>query len=54
MTYRRAAVPALAGGLLLTALLWWAGASAQALHLRGSTGVFGGQATAEIERWLAR
>ncbi|MEU9318385.1 hypothetical protein [Streptomyces sp. NPDC048295] len=52
MTYRRAAVPALAGGLLLTALLWWAGASTQALHLPGSTGVFGGQTTAELERWL--
>ncbi|WP_406424407.1 hypothetical protein [Streptomyces sp. NBC_01589] len=53
MTYRRAAIPALAGGLLLTALLWWAGASAQALHLPGTTGVIGGQAAAELERWLA-
>ncbi|WP_329124304.1 hypothetical protein [Streptomyces sp. NBC_01353] len=52
MTYRRAAIPALVGGLLLTALLWWAGASAQALHLPGSTGVLGGQAAAELERWL--
>ncbi|MEU6883047.1 hypothetical protein [Streptomyces sp. NPDC046712] len=52
MTYRRAAIPALAGGLLLTALLWWAGASTSALHLPGSTGVFGGRAAAELEGWL--
>ncbi|MFD9411139.1 hypothetical protein ACFWBN_29505 [Streptomyces sp. NPDC059989] len=52
MTYRRAAIPALAGGLLLTALLWWAGASAQALQLPGSTGVIGGRAAAELEHWL--
>ncbi|MFB7371865.1 hypothetical protein ACFC0D_18670 [Streptomyces sp. NPDC056222] len=52
MTYRRAAIPALVGGLLLTALLWWAGASAQALHLPGSAGVLGGQVAAELERWL--
>ncbi|MEU9305776.1 hypothetical protein [Streptomyces sp. NPDC048269] len=52
MTYGRAAIPALAGGLLLTAFLWWAGASAQALHLPGTTGVIGGQAAAELERWL--
>nr|WTB28833.1 hypothetical protein OG781_04115 [Streptomyces sp. NBC_00830] len=52
MGYRRAAIPALIGGLLLTALLWWAGASAQALHLPGTTGVIGGQATAELEHWL--
>ncbi|MER5687477.1 hypothetical protein [Streptomyces sp. NPDC002205] len=52
MTYRRAAIPALIGGLLLTALLWWAGASAQALHLPGTTGVIGGQTAAELERWL--
>ncbi|MFC9292696.1 hypothetical protein ACFTWH_09500 [Streptomyces sp. NPDC057011] len=53
MTYRRAAIPALAGGLLLTALLWWAGASAQALHLPGSTDVIGFKAATELERWLA-
>ncbi|MES9508809.1 hypothetical protein ABWJ92_20705 [Streptomyces sp. NPDC000609] len=52
MTYRRAAIPALVGGLLLTALLWWAGASAQALHLPGTTDVLGGRAAAELERWL--
>ncbi|MGG7570125.1 hypothetical protein [Streptomyces sirii] len=52
MTYRRAVIPALAGGVLLTALLWWAGASAQALHLRGSGDVLGIPATAELERWL--
>ncbi|MFE0191061.1 hypothetical protein [Streptomyces sp. NPDC058989] len=52
MTYRRAVIPALAGGVLLTALLWWAGASAQALHLRGARDALGIQATAELERWL--
>ncbi|MFE1771527.1 hypothetical protein [Streptomyces sp. NPDC059008] len=52
MTYRRAVIPALAGGVLLTALLWWAGASAQALHLRGAGDALGIQATAELERWL--
>ncbi|WP_405844808.1 hypothetical protein OG528_38140 [Streptomyces platensis] len=52
MTYRRAVLPALAGGLLLTALLWWAGASAHALHLPGATGMLGGQAAAELEHWL--
>ncbi|MFD3942577.1 hypothetical protein [Streptomyces sp. NPDC058579] len=52
MTYRRAAIPALAGGLLLIALLWWAGASAQALQLQGSTSVLGGRAAAELEHWL--
>ncbi|MCX4736756.1 hypothetical protein [Streptomyces sp. NBC_01363] len=52
MTYRRAAIPALVGGLLLTTLLWWAGASTQALHLPGTTGVIGGRAAAELEHWL--
>ncbi|MER5915438.1 hypothetical protein ABT124_34635 [Streptomyces sp. NPDC001982] len=52
MTYRHAAIPALIGGLLLTALVWWAGASAQALHLPGTTEVIGGRAAAEIEQWL--
>ncbi|MFE6667355.1 hypothetical protein ACFVFH_27810 [Streptomyces sp. NPDC057697] len=52
MTYRRAAIPALVGGLLLTVLLWWAGASAQALHLQGTADVFGGRTAAELERWL--
>lgn len=53
MTYRRAVIPALAGGLLITLLLWWAGESAQALHLRGSTDVFGIEGTNELLRWLA-
>lgn len=52
MTYRRAVLPALAGGLLLTALLWWAGASAHALHLPGATGMLDSQTAAELERWL--
>ncbi|MFP8883191.1 hypothetical protein [Streptomyces mangrovi] len=52
MAYRRATLPALLGGLLLTALLWWAGASAHALHLPGATDVLGGRAAAELERWL--
>ncbi|MGJ5803970.1 hypothetical protein ACSCB1_33395 [Streptomyces europaeiscabiei] len=53
MTYRRAAIPAVVGGLLLTALLWWAGASESALRLQGSTDVLGAQAAADLERWLA-
>ncbi|WP_330300185.1 hypothetical protein [Streptomyces sp. NBC_00503] len=53
MTYRRAAIPALAGGLLLAALLWWAGASTAALRLPGSTDVLGFRATSELEHWLA-
>ncbi|WP_371619406.1 hypothetical protein [Streptomyces sp. NBC_00454] len=53
MTYRRAAIPALAGGLLLAALLWWAGASTAALRLPGSTDVLGFKATSELEHWLA-
>ncbi|WP_037856455.1 hypothetical protein [Streptomyces sp. NRRL F-2799] len=52
MTWGRAAIPALAGGLLLTALLWWAGASTDALHLRGSADLLGGEAVADLERWL--
>ncbi|MET7366261.1 hypothetical protein ABZS61_10595 [Streptomyces sp. NPDC005566] len=52
MTYRRAAIPALAGGLLLTALLWWAGAGVNALHLQGTADVIGGRAAAELEHWL--
>ncbi|MER0484253.1 hypothetical protein ABR737_38985 [Streptomyces sp. Edi2] len=53
MTYRRAVLPALAGGLLLTALLWWAGASAHALHLPGAAAMLDSQTAAELERWLA-
>ncbi|MEU9504039.1 hypothetical protein [Streptomyces sp. NPDC048196] len=53
MTYRRAAIPALVGAVVLTALLWWAGTSAHALHLPGATNVIGGPAPAELEHWLA-
>jgi hypothetical protein len=52
MTYRRAVVPALVGSLLITLLLWWAGASAQALQLRGSTSVFDVDSVNELRRWL--
>ncbi|MFZ3474721.1 hypothetical protein ACODT3_02455 [Streptomyces sp. 4.24] len=52
MANRPTAVPAVAGGLLLVALLWWAGASARALHLPGASGVIGDRATAELDRWL--
>ncbi|WP_020118149.1 hypothetical protein [Streptomyces canus] len=52
MAYRRAAIPALVGGLLITLLLWWAGASAQALQLRGSTSVFDVDSVNELRRWL--
>lgn len=53
MTYRRAVIPALVGGLLITLLLWWAGASAEALQLRGTSGVFGIESANELRRWLA-
>ncbi|MGX1668905.1 hypothetical protein [Streptomyces sp. NPDC055400] len=53
MTYRRAVTPALVGGLLITLLLWWAGASTQALQLRGTTSVFDPQSVSELVRWLA-
>ncbi|KUN63690.1 hypothetical protein AQJ46_30975 [Streptomyces canus] len=52
MTYRRAVIPALVGGLLFTLLLWWAGASAEALQLRGSTSVFDVDSVNELRRWL--
>ena len=53
MTYRRAVIPALAGGVLFTLLLWWAGASAQALRLRGTTSVVDAQSASELGQWLA-
>ncbi|MFF3203836.1 hypothetical protein [Streptomyces sp. NPDC002962] len=53
MTYRRAVIPALVGGLLITLLLWWAGASEQALQLRGATSVFDIDSVSELRRWLA-
>ncbi|MFI9778438.1 hypothetical protein ACIHCV_27595 [Streptomyces sp. NPDC051956] len=53
MTYRRAVIPALVGGLLITLLLWWAGASTQALQLPGTTSVFDPQSVSELVRWLA-
>ncbi|MFI1358075.1 hypothetical protein ACH4TV_31495 [Streptomyces sp. NPDC020898] len=52
MAYGRAAIPALIGGVLLTALLWWAGASAQALHLPGTADAIGGRAAADLQQWL--
>jgi hypothetical protein len=52
MNYRRAVIPALVGALLITLLLWWAGASAQALQLRGSTSVFDMDSVNELRRWL--
>jgi hypothetical protein len=52
MAYRRAVIPALVGALLITLLLWWAGASAQALQLRGSTSVFDVDSVNELRRWL--
>ncbi|MDR6974233.1 hypothetical protein J2X68_000911 [Streptomyces sp. 3330] len=53
MTYRRAVIPALTGGLLITLLLWWAGATEQALELRGSSEVFGIESVNELRRWLS-
>lgn len=52
MTYRRAVIPALVGGVLITLLLWWAGASTHALQLRGTTSVFDVQSVSELRRWL--
>ncbi|MFC9153958.1 hypothetical protein ACFTT0_03065 [Streptomyces bauhiniae] len=52
MTWGRAAIPALVGGLLLTALPWWAGASTDALHLQGSTDLLGGEAVSDLQQWL--
>ncbi|MFF7214720.1 hypothetical protein ACFZAU_29965 [Streptomyces sp. NPDC008238] len=52
MTHRRAAIPVVTGGLLLTALLWWAGASAHALNLPGAVDVLGSRAAAELQVWL--
>ncbi|MFJ4002144.1 hypothetical protein ACIPWL_01555 [Streptomyces sp. NPDC090023] len=52
MTWGRAAIPALVGGLLLTALLWWAGSSTDALHLQGSTDLLGGEAVSDLQQWL--
>ncbi|MFJ8630790.1 hypothetical protein [Streptomyces sp. NPDC093568] len=52
MTYRRALIPALVGGLLLTVLLWWAGASTNALDLPGASSVFGAQSVGELRGWL--
>ncbi|MFC9942469.1 hypothetical protein [Streptomyces pratensis] len=52
MRYGRAAIPALAGGLLLTALLFWAGASVNALRLQGTAEALGGRMAADLENWL--
>ncbi|MFD6278864.1 hypothetical protein ACFWFI_25355 [Streptomyces sp. NPDC060209] len=52
MTYRRAAIPALVGGVLLTALLWWAGASVNALRLPGTSDALGGRTAADLQYWL--
>lgn len=52
MTYRRAVIPALVGGLLITLLLWWAGAGAGALRLPGTGTVFDVQSASELRRWL--
>ncbi|MFJ3136319.1 hypothetical protein ACIPK5_10430 [Streptomyces sp. NPDC086843] len=52
MEYRYAAIPAVAGGLMLTLLLWWAGAGADALQLDGATGVLGIETDAALRSWL--
>ncbi|MFD5586570.1 hypothetical protein ACFWII_22540 [Streptomyces sp. NPDC127063] len=52
MTYRRAVIPALAGALLLTLLLWWAGQSAHALQLPGSGSALDAQSQSALRRWL--
>ncbi len=52
MEYRHAAIPAVAGGLMLTLLLWWAGASADALDLDGATGALGTETVNALRSWL--
>lgn len=52
MTYRRALIPALAGALLLTLLLWWAGESAHALRLPGAGSVLDPESESALRRWL--
>ncbi|MET8897462.1 hypothetical protein [Streptomyces albogriseolus] len=52
MEYRHAATPAVAGGLMLTLLLWWAGASAGALDLDGATGALGIETANALRTWL--
>ncbi|GHE50510.1 hypothetical protein [Streptomyces cellulosae] len=52
MEYRHAAIPAVAGGLMLTLLLWWAGASADALDLDGATGALGIETANALRSWL--
>ncbi|MEW2132040.1 hypothetical protein [Streptomyces sp. NPDC005435] len=53
MTYRRAVLPALAGTVLLALLLWWAGASAQALRLPGAGTMIDPQSTYQLRQLLA-
>ncbi|MYW50431.1 hypothetical protein GTY64_02840 [Streptomyces sp. SID8376] len=52
MEYRHAAIPAVAGGLMLTLLLWWAGASADALDLDGAAGALGIETANALRSWL--
>ncbi|MCX5206337.1 hypothetical protein OG897_33640 [Streptomyces sp. NBC_00237] len=53
MTFRRALVPGLLGGLLLAGLLWWAGASTRALGLPGAGQFFGPEGATQLRGWLA-
>ncbi len=52
MTYRRAWIPAVVGGLVLAVLVWWAGASADALELPGATEQFGIEGVRVLQGWL--
>ncbi|NGO81843.1 hypothetical protein G6045_40295, partial [Streptomyces sp. YC504] len=52
MTYGRAVTGALAGGVALAVLLWWAGASVDALQLPGATGQFGIDGVRILGGWL--
>ncbi|MFB6638934.1 hypothetical protein ACFCYF_16965 [Streptomyces chartreusis] len=52
MEYRRAVTPAVAGGAMVTLLLWWAGASADVLRLEGATDVLGHEAVTGLQSWL--
>jgi hypothetical protein len=52
MEHRRAVIPAVAGGLMMTLLLWWAGASVDALQLKGASDLLDYQNVARIRGWL--
>ncbi|WP_051095160.1 hypothetical protein [Streptomyces sp. LaPpAH-108] len=52
MTYRRALFPAAVGAVLVTLVLWWAGASAQALRLPGAGTMLDPETAAQLRQLL--